>query len=310
MFAGVDIGGTKIEAAVVTSTMELVGSAYGATDITTPTTIVSGIAEALRAACASAGMTLATIKRIGVGVPGQVADGQVNLAVNLNLDHFPLAAAISDRVGVPCLLENDVRIAATGAWQYLWGNRSTGTLAYLNFGTGVSAGVVINGELYRGSHGMAGEIGHVIVEPDGDLCACGLRGCLETIASGAAVMRQIQSWGLEPLLLTYDSLPRTRNLYRAARDGHATAQALVRRISRAIATAVQWVVMAWDVEQVIFGGGLTRAGEGFLEAVRAELATLRTASHVAALMLPDDKFCLLPDGYNAGLWGAVRLASR
>lgn len=311
MFAGVDVGGTKIEVAVVTAGMELVGVAQRPTNSTSPTHIVTGIAEALTEACALSHTVPLAVQRVGIGVPGQVdtAHGQVHLAVNLNLDHYPLAMAVSTAFGVPCVLENDVRIAALGAWHYLWGKQRQGRLAYLNLGTGVSAGLVIDGVVMRGAYGMAGEIGHVVVEPEGEPCACGLRGCLETVASGAAVTRQIEQTGLMEVIREYGAeRPRARYLYRAAQAGQPDAIALVRRVSRAIAMAIQWLVMAWDPQMVVLGGGLTRTGELFFAPVRAELAAWRDASSLAATLLPDHKFAILPESFNAGVWGAALLA--
>jgi glucokinase len=311
MFAGVDVGGTKIEVAVVTAGMELVGVAHRPTDIASPTHIVAGITDALNEACEVSHTAPRSVLRVGIGVPGQVdtAHGQVHLAVNLNLDHYPLALAVSTAFGVPCVLENDVRIAALGAWHHLWGTQRHGRLAYLNLGTGISAGLVVDGVVARGAHGMAGEIGHVVVEPDGELCACGLRGCLETVASGSAVTRQIEATGLMEVLRDYGAdAPRARYLYRAAQAGQPQAVALVRRVSRALATAIQWLVMAWDPQVVVLGGGLTRTGELFFAPVRSELAAWRSASSLAATMLPDHKFAILPEAFNAGVWGAALLA--
>jgi glucokinase len=311
VFAGVDVGGTKIEVAVVTAGMELVGVAQRPTNSTSPTHIVAGIADALTEACLVSHTAPLTVRRVGIGVPGQVdtAQGQVHLAVNLNLDHYPLAREVSTAFGVPCVLENDVRIAALGAWHYLWGRERHGRLAYFNLGTGISAGLVVDGNVMRGAHGMAGEIGHVVVEPNGELCACGLRGCLETVASGAAVTRQIEASGLMEILRGYGAeTPRARYLYRAAQAGQPEAIALVRRVSRAIAMAIQWLVMAWDPQMVVLGGGLTRTGELFFAPVRAEMAVWRESSSLAATMLPDHKFALLPEAFNAGVWGAALLA--
>jgi glucokinase len=308
MFAGVDVGGTKIEVALMSSDMTLRGAAQRPTDIASPSHIVAGIADALNEACRAASAMPRLVRCVGIGVPGQVdtAQGQVNLAVNLNMDHYPLAGAVTTAFGVPCVLENDVRIAALGAWHYIRGNRTRGRLAYLNFGTGISAGLVVDGRVVRGAHGMAGEIGHVVVDPMGELCACGLRGCLETVASGAAVMRQMEAQGLTKTL--DDPSPRAPHLFRAAQAGNAQAAAIVQRVSRAIATAIQWLVMAWDPEMVVLGGGLTRAGELFFAPVRAELLAWRQASAVAATLLQDEKFVLLPPDFNAGVWGAALLA--
>src|SRR5690606_9462847 len=117
--------------------------------------------------------------------------GEVANAVNLNLEQpFPLGGLLAERFHRPAYLENDARIAALGAYRLVSQEEPVRQMAYRTLGTGLSAGLVLNGALYRGVNGLAGEIGHMVVEPEGRLCACGLCGCLETIASGSAIDRQ------------------------------------------------------------------------------------------------------------------------
>jgi len=98
------------------------------------------------------------------------------------------SVAYPSALGVPCFLENDVRTAALGVQRYDAG-AAIQHLAYVSIGTGIAAGLILQGRLYTGAHGMAGEIGHMIVEPNGRRCACGARGCLETVAAGPAIAR-------------------------------------------------------------------------------------------------------------------------
>ena len=169
------------------------------------------------------------------------------------------------------------------------------SLAYLSIGTGISAGLVIDGALHRGAEGMAGEIGHVEVDPDGPECRCGLHGCLEAVAAGPAIARV---WPGET--------PAT-SLYRAAADGDQDARRIVARISRVLANTVQWLVMASGVELVVLGGGVASVGDPFLASIREHLVERAARSELAALVLPADKVVLLPPGHPVGAMGAVEL---
>src|SRR5690606_1022165 len=146
-----------------------------------PEALLGTITRAVRTVLAEVRATPRQIRSIGLGVPGLVdpATGIVQLAVNLNLQRYPLGPSVAARFKTPAFLENDVRTAAVGAFAYVQQTEPVQSLAYGSIGTGVAAGVILNGRLHRGHNGMAGEIGHMIVEPGGARCNCGQYGCLE-----------------------------------------------------------------------------------------------------------------------------------
>ena len=196
LLAGLDIGGTKTAVLLVNQSRRVLARETLPTYVSEgPAVLVRGIAAAVRAALGSAKVSDAGLLAVGAGVPGMVETetGVVRLAVNLGLESFPLAEALAAELAVPVVLENDVRAAALGAYAWLGRSQNVQSVAYLSLGTGVSAGLVLDGRLYRGERGMAGEIGHVIMEPAGMPCKCGLRGCLETVASGSAIGRAWKS---------------------------------------------------------------------------------------------------------------------
>lgn len=186
---------------------------------------------------------------------------------------------------------------------------SLSSLAYLSIGTGISAGLVLDGRLYRGAHGMAGEIGHIPLDPAGPRCACGSYGCLEAVAAGPAIAAQAAASvpaGERPLS--------TGEVYALAAaaphtPGQAEAERIVARAAGHLSRALYLLVMAYDVERVVLGGGVTRAGSAFERPLRAALATLRADSPLAASMLPDEKVVIVPPDFNAGVMGAVFLAA-
>lgn len=310
---GLDIGGTKTEVLVVNGDNQIIGQAIAPTEIHSPEQLVEGVIAAAHQAITQANEDMTAVTAIGVGVPGQINQqtGEVALAVNLNLINYPLGPVLSQQLGKPCYLENDVRAAAVGAYHLALSPQSSvlstqhsplSHLAYLSVGTGIAAGVILNGQLYRGANGMAGEIGHITLDPDGERCACGQIGCLETIAAGPAIVRQAEQAGLV--------VAHAGEVYAAAQAGHSQAQRIVNRVSESLSRALQWLVMTYDVEKLVLGGGVTSAGTAFLEPIFQALARLRADSPLAQAMLPDAKLSLLPAGFNAGAWGAIALAQQ
>lgn len=180
--------------------------------------------------------------------------GTVLHAVNLGIDEVRLGDELAGSLGVPVSIENDVNAAALGAYRALPRNapRPLRSLAFLNVGTGLAAGIVVGGVLLSGANGTAGEIGHIPVRSDGPRCRCGQTGCLEAIASGYAVATRWPSSAEHPVL----------ELFRASRQGDPLAEILTSDIVDGIAAAIRMLVVAFDVERVVVGGGLTRGERG------------------------------------------------
>lgn len=159
---------------------------------------------------------------------------------------------------------------------------------------------------------MAGEIGHMVVEPKGPLCSCGARGCLEALAAGPAIARDAQNAverGELTMLRDYDPI-RPEIVFKAAQLEDPIAQNVVQQSSYYVGRAIQWLVMTYDVEMVVLGGGVSHAGEAFLLPVLNEIEKIRSQSDLAANMLSRDKVILLPRDYDAGVWGAIALAQK
>ena len=303
---GLDIGGTKTAARVVDEAGQPLAEVVRPTDVATPDRLVAGVVATVDQALAAAGAMRSELVAAGVGVPGQVdpRTGTVSLAVNLHLHQpYPLRDALQTALGVPVTLENDVRAAAWGAFHRATAEQPIASLAYLSIGTGIAAGLVLDGRLYRGAHGMAGEIGHIPVDPAGPRCRCGAYGCLEVYAAGPAIAAQAAA-----ITSANSRLPQTNEVYALADAGDPAARAIVERAAGFLARAVYLLVMAYDVEQVVLGGGVTRAGAPFERPLRHALATLCADSSLAASMLPDEKIVVAPADFNAGVVGAVYLA--
>ncbi len=311
MLAGVDVGGSKIAVVLATTDLELVARHTIETGVGDASYAVNRIAEAVDATLAIAGRPATDMAAIGVGVPGRVdpVAGRVTLAVNLGWKDLPLVRLIAERYGIPVMIENDVRAAAAG----LHARRvlpDVGDLAYLSIGTGISAGVVLDGRLHRGVRGLAGEIGHVVLDPAGPACQCGLRGCFEAVASGRAVGVQAEAAldaGRASSLAAHRPVTAV-DVYREAAAGDPLALEIAHAAGRWVGRAVHELVMTYDVRRVVLGGGVAGAGDTFLAPVLRALDDLRSRSELAREALPPDVVHLLPPDANAGGWGAVILA--
>ncbi|MGZ8437466.1 MAG: ROK family protein [Candidatus Limnocylindrales bacterium] len=311
LLVGVDIGGTKIAVLVVDRAERVLAREVAHTAAGPQDGATDQIAAVIDRTLRSAGARIDDVAAIGVGVPGRVdpLTGAVTLAVNLGWSDLPLGAQLEARFGRPCVVENDVRAAAFG----LHRRRVVGEiddLAYLAVGTGVSAGVVLHGRLHRGARGLAGEIGHVVVDPGGARCACGERGCLETFISGSAIAR-LACEAIDvgrPTALRGTTDPTAVDVYHAAAAGDPVGLEIAEAVGRRLAWAIHLLVMTYDVERVVLGGGVSHAGATFLRPIEEELDRLRATSELAREQLVPGVAQLLPPGADAGAWGAVSIA--
>jgi len=295
MRIGLDIGGTKTDAVVVDDDGRVLRTVRRPTGFGAEAVLATAV-DAVLGLAVEAGVAAAEIGSIGIGIPGAVdpVTGRVTHAVNLGLDDLELGAQLQERLGRPVRVENDVNAAALGAF-HLEGLASGSSMAYLNVGTGLAAGLVLGGRLWRGVRGVAGEIGHIPVDPAGPPCPCGQRGCLELYASGSAVARQ---WPSE------EPLP-VRALFAAATSGDRTAATVRDRLLRGVAEAARMLVLTVDVDDVVIGGGISRIGEPLLAGVRTVIEGWETGSAFVTSLGLGDRLRLLPAQFPAAAVGAA-----
>jgi glucokinase len=292
---GLDIGGTKTDAVAIDADGAVVRELRLPTGFGAEAVLESAVEAATRLA-ALAGVDPGAFESIGVGIPGAVDSltGRVAHAVNLGLDGLDLGGELSARLGQPVRVENDVNAAALGAF-HLLGRPDSHSMAYLNLGTGLAAGLVLNGELWRGSRGTAGEIGHIPVDPNGALCSCGQRGCLETIASGSAVARQWPTDQPYPV----------QSLFEAAAAGDALAIEVRQRLIDNVASAVRVLVLTVDVDVVVIGGGISSLGEPLLLGIRGALDGWAATSPFIASLELSSRVELVASGVPVAAIGAA-----
>lgn len=289
---GIDVGGTKTAALLVDGENCVLGAE---TTATRHDALGDGIVALARLVLGRAGLTADDVAAVGIGLPGHVdpVAGTVELAVNVARRSQPVAGFVGAVLGIPCFIDHDARAAARWLADLDAGRHRA--LAYVSVGTGISAGVVLDGRLLTGARNMAGEIGHVVAVPDGPRCVCGLHGCLESVASGPAIARLAGA-------------PSAAEVFAAAADGDAEAQQVVDAAAAHLARAVRGLVLAFGLDLVVLGGGVARAGDRLMGPLLNALAAERAASFVVRELVADGVVRREPADPEAGTWGAVTVA--
>jgi glucokinase len=299
-YGGIDLGGTKIQAAIVDAEHNVLGSARRPTPTTGgPSDVAAEMQTALRDAAKAAKVKPAALKGVGVGSPGTIADGNVTSARNLPdwEGSFPLASTLEAGLGCKVAVGNDVQVATDAEFK-LGAGRPYSSLLGVFWGTGVGGGLILDGKPWTG-RGGAGEIGHVVVEIDGARCTCGRRGCMEAYAGRAAMELHVRELhekkdrktDLFKLMKEHDRTRLTSGIWaRALAQEDKLAIHTIDRAVKALGASVASVVNVLDVECVIIGGGLgIRLGHPYAERIAEAMQPHLFADsrppdvHVAAL---------------------------
>ncbi|MEV5178689.1 ROK family protein [Streptomyces werraensis] len=308
---GVDIGATSVDVAVTNAELEILGHINQPMDVREgPVAVfeqVLSMAAKLRATGLAEGFDGA-----GIGVPGPVRFPEgipVAPPIMPGWDGFPVREALSQELGCPVMVDNDVNLMALGE-QHAGVARTVADFLCVKIGTGIGCGIVVGGEVYRGTTGSAGDIGHIQAVPDGRPCACGNRGCLEAHFSGAALARdatevaeQQRSPELAARLETNGTLSAV-DVAAAAAAGDATALDLIREGGNRTGQVIAGLVSFFNPGLVVIGGGVTGLGHTLLAAIRTQV--YRGSLPLATGNLP---IVLGELGPAAGVIGAARLIS-
>jgi len=309
---GVDVGGTKVLAGVVAPSGEVLGTARRETpadDVGKTLEFIIEVISELHAIHPAAA--------VGIGAAGWIDETRstVLFAPNLAWRDEPLRERIADEVGLPVVVENDGNAAAWAEFRYGSAKAVADSMALFTVGTGIGGGLVLRGELWRGAHGMAAEMGHTRAVPGGRLCGCGRTGCLEQYASGSALVHAARERAKTDPPTAHRLLDLAGGqieaingplVTRAAREGDPAARAAFAEVGRWLGSGMADLVQMLDVEMIVVGGGVIDAGELLLAPARAEFvdqlaarSSLPVAPVVAAQM-----------GNLAGVVGAADLARR
>lgn len=303
---GVDVGGTTVKLGLLTQEGELVEKWEIPTRIQEEgRAILPDIAAAIEACLTRHGIEKAAVLGIGIGVPGPVNDaGLVNRCVNLNWGVFNLHETLGALTGLPVKAGNDANCAALGEF-WKGGGMGCRSAIFVTLGTGVGGGVVVDGKLLNGAHGVGGEIGHITISaPDKAPCTCGKRGCVEQYASANGIVRvtkaRLATSQEESTLRALDALT-CKDVFDAARTGDRFAADTLEEVFDYLGEALASACCVADPERIILGGGVSRAGAYLLEGTERQFR--KHMFHACK----GTEFSLATLGNDAGMYGAFRL---
>ena len=300
MLGAIDFGGTKTVLALVAPGGAVLHRDRVATPPRpSPQEVADLLADRFQRLWTAAGRP--PVRALGVAAPGPAdpAAAVLHRAFDWGWQDVPLGALLAERLGLPIRLDNDVNCCtlAEGRFGAAIGRRN---FFWLQVSTGVGGGLVLGGRLHRGSGGMAGEIGHIVLEEGGPPCACGRRGCLEALVSGPAIVRRYREAG--------GRAARTEDVFAAAAGGEQQAASLLAAVVRDLGRAVAIAINLLDPELIVLGGGVITGFAPYLDATRAvaRARVLRNADGDPATAVP---LCCTTLGGDAPLLGAAALAA-
>ncbi|MFF4791164.1 MULTISPECIES: ROK family protein [unclassified Streptomyces] len=310
-FLGVDIGATSVDVAVTNAELDVLGHVAETLDVREGPVAVFERVLALANKLREAGLA-EHFDGAGIGVPGPVRFPEgvpVAPPIMPGWDAFPVREAMSQELGCPVLVDNDVNLMALGE-QHAGVARSVRDFLCVKLGTGIGCGVVVGGEVHRGVTGSAGDIGHIQADPDGPRCACGNIGCLEAYFGGSALVRDAtalaQSGRSTELAGRLEAAGRLtpEDVSAAAGAGDAASLDLIRLGGRRTGQVIAGLVSFFNPGLVVIGGGLTGLGHNLLASIRTQV--YRQSLPLATGNLP---IVLGELGQVAGVVGATRLIS-
>lgn len=310
-FIGIDLGGATLKGALISQTGEIIKETRFETAAKNPDALFGQVVEAALALRDHQGAA-APVGGIGVGIPGLVNRKTNRIEVMPNLpaiSRMDITSDLARETGLPVILDNDANAAAYGELQ-VGAARDRREVFFVSLGNGIGAGLIINGHIYRGAAGFAGEFGHMTIDPEGIECACGNIGCLETIASGPNIVRRTRerlyrdrTSSLSRLAIPRDREFTAEDIAHAAREGDEMAQVMMERTGMFLGIALAAVINLLNVEMVVMGGGVMEAGDLILKPTIKE--TRRRA------FPPSFNSCeivIASLGASAGMIGAALLA--
>jgi glucokinase len=311
LLLALDFGGTKLTAGLAAS-----GERHWRAHQQVPSPPGSNAQNDLEIMMGLARDMLATAKAplVAVGVsfggPVNAAQGLVLLSHHVpGWERVPLREWLEERLGVPAAVDNDANVAALGEHRFGAG-QGCDSLLYVTVSTGIGGGWIVHGRPYRGADGMAGEIGHMVINPAGPVCTCGQRGCLEALAAGPAIARHARERlvedpqageALRALVGGEVQAVTARHVSQAAEAGDELSRQVLDQAARALGRGIGSAISLMNPQRVVVGGGVAKSGPQYFEAVRV-------AARVSAP--PEMTVDIVPAtlGDDAPLWGAIALA--
>ena len=312
---GVDVGGTNVRMGIVTTEGKILKKIHYPTDISKEGLVLfESLLSKLKDFIKNQIKGTDHLIGIGIGTAGtiDIHRGIITDSPNLlNLKGFALKDFLKKRISYPIVIENDANAFTLGEG---WVGAAKGSLHYcgLTLGTGVGGGIVINGEILHGADGMAGEIGHMVIDPEGPLCGCGGRGCLEVYASGTGIrqmaLEMIGKENGEGLLKWCGGDPEkitSAKVYEAAQSGDSTARWIFNEMGRYLGLGLVNLIHLFNPERIVIGGKVSRAWDYFIQNAKETIEQ-------RAMKGPREKVKILQAecGDDAGILGAAYVAMK
>ncbi|HWN97642.1 MAG TPA: ROK family protein [Blastocatellia bacterium] len=308
LYVGLDVGRT-IRGALVRPDGSILRQHRTVSEVSDPRVFIDQLIEAINVLRMSeAGVGVAA----GIGWAGPVNQLAQRIEANTNLvdvSSYDLHSELERGTGLPIVIDNDANVAAYGEWRS-GAARQFNDVFFVTMGTGIGAGLILGGQLQRGSRGFAGEFGHFKIDRDGLECACGGTGCLETLASGPNIVRRVReqlfsdpSFSVSKLARDMEGTLTAERIVSAAMENDSLAVSVLKETAAILGTAVASIINLLNVEVVVLGGGVMAAGDLILEPIReaAQKATMPSAFECCRIV-PAQL------GQDAGIIGAALLA--
>ena len=302
-FIGLDVGGTYLKGARIADSGEIEARLHEPIVRERPEDLLAQFERAVTALRGSV-----PVRAVGIGLPGIVDHaterlrGVPNLPALAALQERDLGAEVAKRVGRPAFIENDANAAGMAeAWR--GAGQGAESIVFLTLGTGVGGAVILRERLWTGRSGYAGEMGHVQLDPEGELCGCGVRGCLETVVgNGGWVRRAERKLQSRASILAGQALE-PASIVAAAREGDPVAIEVVDETTRALGQALGGLINILNPERAVIGGGVAAAGPFLLDRIVRD-----TKGRCWPQAFGDCSFRLAALGGDAGVVGAARVA--
>lgn len=276
---GIDIGGTNIAAGVVDDNFDIIATGKIKTNSDRGyEAVLKDIAEAGRLAVSKAGMSIKDMDWVGMGCPGTCnpESGSVEYSNNLRWENVPLQKYVGDSLGIPAYIENDANAAALGEF-YAGAAKGSKSAIIITLGTGLGAGIIIDGKLFSGSNYAGAEIGHTVINVDGEQCTCGRRGCFETYCSATALVkftkRAIEQNPKSAMVKIAEEEGKVsgRTAFNAAKTGDKAGQEVVDYFIKNLACGLINTINIFQPEILCIGGGVSNEGAALLDPLKSRI---------------------------------------
>ena len=309
-YIGIDLGGTNTAVGLVNEEGRIIAKTETPTLASRPyQELIKDMAACAKKVMEEAKITEDELHSIGVGIPGVAdKDGMVIFCTNLGWRNVPLRAELQQYINKPVYMDNDATVAGWAEYQ-AGVSRGTDSSVFMTLGTGLGGGIVMNGKIWAGAHGAGSELGHLVIEVDGVPCTCGKRGCAERYCSATAIIRMAREACADaPNCLIMRAVEgdmdkiNAKVVFDAAKEGDSVAMQVFNRFVKYLAIAINNVISFIDPDMIILGGGVSRAGDFLLDAVKAALPEYL---FYPTLKQPELRIASL--GNDAGIIGAALL---